>query len=72
MRSILALRLAEFYLWIMVVAGIIALIVSGMLKLGTFRIPFAGAYRFGVAADAIFLALLLWSKSSRFLDAQNA
>ena len=71
LRSGLALQSAQLYLWFMTVGGGIALIASGIVKLGTFHIPFVGAYGVGVAADAILLALLYWSKSSRFADAEN-
>jgi hypothetical protein len=67
--SALALRCAQIYLWVAVVCGAVVLAASG-LPLGTISLPFVSAY--SVAAYAIFLALLLWSKSRRFANASNA
>jgi hypothetical protein len=72
LRNHLALLLTQIYLWIVVIGGIIAPVVSGLLQLGAFRIRFLGAYAAGVGLDCVLLALLLWSKSGRFADARNA
>jgi hypothetical protein len=72
LRSHLALFLTQIYLWIVAVGGMIGPVVSNLLQLGAFRIPFLGAYAVGIGLDGFLLALLVWSKSGRFVDAGNA